>query len=78
MLGCPRKKRFVVTTDTLSALTKCGAIDGYVRACILSLCSYSTERTMVCFSCKSRNRSLASCETGIDGRMLNIKSGGSS
>jgi hypothetical protein len=26
---------------------------------------------MACISCNNRNRSDASCETGIDGRMLN-------
>jgi hypothetical protein len=33
---------------------------------------------MVCTSCNIRNRSVASCETGIDGRMLNNMSRGSS
>jgi hypothetical protein len=47
LLGCPRWKRFDVTTDTLSPLTKCGALDGFVRACISSLCSFNTERTRV-------------------------------
>jgi hypothetical protein len=78
LLGCPRKKRFVVTIDTLSPLTKCGAVDGSVRAYISSLCSYNTERTMACISCNNRNRSHASCETRIDGRMLNNMYGDSS
>jgi hypothetical protein len=78
LLGCPRRKRLLVTTDTVSPLTKCGVVDGYVRACISSLCSCNIERTMVCISCKYRNRSVASCKTGIDGRMLNSRSGGSS
>jgi hypothetical protein len=67
-----------VTTDTLSPLTKCGVVDGLVRACISSLCSCNTERTMVCTFCNNLNRSVASCEIVIDGRMLNIRSGGSS
>jgi hypothetical protein len=33
-LGCPRRKRLVVTSDTLSPLAKCGDVDGSVRACI--------------------------------------------
>jgi hypothetical protein len=78
MFGCPRKKRCVETIDTLSPRTKCGDVDGSMRACISSLCSYNTERTKVCTSCINRNRSDASREIGIDGRMLNNKSGGSS
>jgi hypothetical protein len=81
MFGCPRKKRFVETTDTVSPMMKCGDVDGSkrsMRACISSLCSYKTERTKVCASCINRNRSDASREIGIDGRMLNNKSGGSS
>jgi hypothetical protein len=67
-----------VTTDTLSPLVKCGAVDGFVRACISSLCSCNTERTRVCTSCNNLNRSASSCETGIDDRMLNNRLGGSS
>jgi hypothetical protein len=78
LLGCPCTKSFDVTTDTLSPLAKCGVVDGFVRACVSSLCSCNTERTMVCTSCNNRNRSVASRETGMDGRMLNNKSGGSS
>jgi hypothetical protein len=78
MLGCPRRKKFHVTTDTFSPMAKCGGVDGSVRACISSLCSCITERAKVCTSCNNRNRSYASCETGIDGRMLNSRSGGSS
>jgi hypothetical protein len=44
MFVCARRKGFVVTTDTLSPLTKCGVVDHYVRACISSLCRYNTER----------------------------------
>jgi hypothetical protein len=68
---------FDVMTDTLSPLMKCGAVEGYVRACISSLCICNTERTGVCTSCNNCNRYVASCETEIDGRMLNIMSGGS-
>jgi hypothetical protein len=67
-----------VTTDTLSPLAKCGVVDCSVRSCISSLCSCNTERTRVCTSCNNLNRYAASCETGIDGRMLNSRSGGSS
>jgi hypothetical protein len=67
-----------VMNDTLSLLTKCGAADDSLRACISSLCSCNTKRTRVCISCNYRNRSVASCETGIDGRMLNKRYGGSS
>jgi hypothetical protein len=59
MLGCPRKKRFFVTMVTLSPRTKRGAIDGYERACISSLCSCNTERTIVCTSCSNLNGLLA-------------------
>jgi hypothetical protein len=76
--GCPRRKKFAVTTDTLSPLAKCGVVNGSIRACISSLCSCNTERTMVCTSYNNLNRSAASCETGIDGRMLKSKSRGSS
>jgi hypothetical protein len=54
------------------------AVDGSVRACISSLCSCNTKRTRVCTSCNNPNRYATSCETGSDGRMLNIRSGGSS
>jgi hypothetical protein len=70
-------KRFVVTTNTLSPLTKCGLVDGFVRACISSLCKCNTKRTRVCTSCNNLKRYDASCEIGIEGRMLNSKSGGS-
>jgi hypothetical protein len=71
---CPRKKMLVMATYTLSPLTKCGAVDGSERACISSVCSCVTKRTRACTSCNNRNRSYASCETEIEGRMLNNKS----
>jgi hypothetical protein len=74
LFGCPRKKRCFVTTVTLSPRTKCGAVDGSERACISSLCRFNTERTTPCTSCSNFHRSVASCETGIEGRILNTES----
>jgi hypothetical protein len=56
---------------TLSPLAKCGAVDGYLRACISSLWSYNTERTTTCTLCNNRNLYVASSEIGIEGRMAN-------
>jgi hypothetical protein len=78
MFVCPRKKGFVVTTDTLSLMTKCGVGDSSDGACISSLCSSNTYRTIACTSCNNLYRYEASCENGIEGRMLNNKSRGSS
>jgi hypothetical protein len=47
LFGCPRKKRFVVTTYTLSPLTKYGAVGGFERACTSSLCGGNTEQERV-------------------------------
>jgi hypothetical protein len=76
--GCPPRERLFVTSATLSPRTKSKAIDGFERACISSLCICNTKRTTTCKSCNNFNRSVASCETWIDGHMLSNISRGSS
>jgi hypothetical protein len=71
-------KTFFVTTYTWSPRTKCGVVDNSKRADISSLCRYNTVRTKTCIYYNNSNRSDASCETVIEGRMLNNRLSGSS
>jgi hypothetical protein len=55
----------------MSPRTRDRVLDGRVRVYMSSLCSCNTERTKTRISANSCNRSVASYETGIEGRMLN-------
>jgi hypothetical protein len=71
-LCCPCRTRFFVTNGTLPPRTKCRAVDGSKRAaCISSLCNNNTVRTRAWMLCNNFDRYVASCETGIEGRVLN-------